>query len=732
MDTLNITALAPPGEPVLQVNGQQLTQIDRALSFEDAYAESAKVLVPGSDLSSAPEPSVGGNLPDGNKLTGPPSILVDAVIVAINAALSLAAIKSVTDEIARSVAGQTEIVSEAQQDEPEFSLSVEPGASDAAQEPSVMASETGATASTNNVCPIVANMDLYPLDTETRTPSILAQTEKSQYPFSSPAQAAQDNLQVENHRAKKSVDDIDRFGNQKSIIIEARVHDVASQAVDAVERIHAQQATLFGPNSQTRFEPDAATEAAQATMQKPDTVKEAAARNAVVFFSANKPVEQESLPLLRNTILSKSAEGSQSFQHETKLSEDFILNAAKSSSAAANRANATLRGPNSISPITEANEFALKNELEPTRKTIDTQTAEYLTARSNQNSSDETLFQNEVHETSIINISEIEKVGTFETVQNNSEIARNDTALFLAQENSVPAKNQNNPSDIRPTAHTSTSTERMGTNSSNQTPITAITKIALTNVELDASKNSPKISFDYNQSTDNSTAAFHGSKAQEQKKYIKTFINPISTGAEGDVGGQTKHQTIAINKNELDISAADPEANAKEANMIGVVSTIVSKGEPSGQESRQPPASPLRSSHLTPETPRDSKTLQISEDLRFRALERQVVTAAREGANQIRMQLYPPGMGQILIRLALDGSKLRLQIKTSSSEATHSLNEIKNALSSALGDSGFTITSFDVTDEKSDTHEEPDRKKNQSPSGAQQRENPDFSLELQA
>ena len=134
----------------------------------------------------------------------------------------------------------------------------------------------------------------------------------------------------------------------------------------------------------------------------------------------------------------------------------------------------------------------------------------------------------------------------------------------------------------------------------------------------------------------------------------------------------------------------------------------------------------------SPTDKHDSRPRQISEDIRLRALERQVVTAAREGANQIRMQLYPPGMGQVLIRLALDGSKLRLQFKTSSSEATSSLQDVEDALRSALGDSGFTITSFDVSDEESETRDERRRDRNVVTPAARQQETSPFSFELQA
>jgi hypothetical protein len=57
---------------------------------------------------------------------------------------------------------------------------------------------------------------------------------------------------------------------------------------------------------------------------------------------------------------------------------------------------------------------------------------------------------------------------------------------------------------------------------------------------------------------------------------------------------------------------------------------------------------------------------------------------------------------------------------------------MKDALRSVLADSGFTITSLDVTDGDKDHNEERNREKNQSTSQALQNDHPDFSMELQA
>lgn len=86
-------------------------------------------------------------------------------------------------------------------------------------------------------------------------------------------------------------------------------------------------------------------------------------------------------------------------------------------------------------------------------------------------------------------------------------------------------------------------------------------------------------------------------------------------------------------------------------------------------------------------------------DMRMRAIERQVIAAVRDGADTIRMQLYPPGLGQIIIRLTMDGSKLKMTTKASSLEAADSLRSIESDLRDALSSSGLELAGFDVSDE---------------------------------
>ena len=98
-------------------------------------------------------------------------------------------------------------------------------------------------------------------------------------------------------------------------------------------------------------------------------------------------------------------------------------------------------------------------------------------------------------------------------------------------------------------------------------------------------------------------------------------------------------------------------------------------------------------------------------DIRLRALERMVVTAAREGSDTIKMQLYPPGLGQVIIRLHMEGSRLRLSTRTSNAAATEALQKIEQSLRDELSMNGLDLTQFDVSED----HQERDRASRQQP-----------------
>lgn len=89
---------------------------------------------------------------------------------------------------------------------------------------------------------------------------------------------------------------------------------------------------------------------------------------------------------------------------------------------------------------------------------------------------------------------------------------------------------------------------------------------------------------------------------------------------------------------------------------------------------------------------------QRDAEIRQRQVEQQINIALRSGTPEIRMQLYPPGLGQVIIRLALDGQKLRLSMTAGNDEASESLAQTELGLRDALARDGYTLAGFDVHD----------------------------------
>ena len=90
----------------------------------------------------------------------------------------------------------------------------------------------------------------------------------------------------------------------------------------------------------------------------------------------------------------------------------------------------------------------------------------------------------------------------------------------------------------------------------------------------------------------------------------------------------------------------------------------------------------------------------IAADIRLRALERMVVAAARAGTDTITLQLYPPALGQVMIRLVMDGQRLRIMTRAANAEAVNTLKDMEGDIRDALATHGLDLADFDVTDEQ--------------------------------
>jgi hypothetical protein len=106
-------------------------------------------------------------------------------------------------------------------------------------------------------------------------------------------------------------------------------------------------------------------------------------------------------------------------------------------------------------------------------------------------------------------------------------------------------------------------------------------------------------------------------------------------------------------------------------------------------------AAPIATTNV--ETNEERRT--IADDIRLRVLERMVVNAARNGTQILSIQLYPPGLGQVVLRLAMDGQRLRLATRAATTEAADTLRNMEADLRDALAGNGLQLAGFDVSED---------------------------------
>jgi hypothetical protein len=110
-------------------------------------------------------------------------------------------------------------------------------------------------------------------------------------------------------------------------------------------------------------------------------------------------------------------------------------------------------------------------------------------------------------------------------------------------------------------------------------------------------------------------------------------------------------------------------------------------------------STPQASTAATTNVETNGERRTMAEDIRLRALERMVVNAARNGTQTLSIQLYPPGLGQVVLRLAMDGQRLRLATRASTTEAADTLRNMENDLRNALSGNGLHLAGFDVSED---------------------------------
>lgn len=87
----------------------------------------------------------------------------------------------------------------------------------------------------------------------------------------------------------------------------------------------------------------------------------------------------------------------------------------------------------------------------------------------------------------------------------------------------------------------------------------------------------------------------------------------------------------------------------------------------------------------------------IVAEMRNRAIERQVLTALKNDKTEITLSLFPSHLGEVVIKLSMDGQKVRLGFKAANREAKEALIESEATLKDALANSGLVLASLNIS-----------------------------------
>jgi flagellar hook-length control protein FliK len=208
---------------------------------------------------------------------------------------------------------------------------------------------------------------------------------------------------------------------------------------------------------------------------------------------------------------------------------------------------------------------------------------------------------------------------------------------------------------------------------------------------------------------------------------LTVATQPYAVRTEPDAAGALRHALARINaeRNEarhLDdaftneqVRTSDQEQLVVDKKLTAMIHNVtVTQGQWDGTQGTtpaangmiQPPVAPIPAIEATTRDMAAAITVNADgrrdtkrdAEIRQRQVEQQINLALRSGTPEIRMQLYPPGLGQVIIRLALDGQKLRLSMTADSDEASNSLAQTELGLRDALSRDGYTLAGFDVHD----------------------------------
>ena len=118
----------------------------------------------------------------------------------------------------------------------------------------------------------------------------------------------------------------------------------------------------------------------------------------------------------------------------------------------------------------------------------------------------------------------------------------------------------------------------------------------------------------------------------------------------------------------------------------------------------------------------------VAAEMRFMSLGQQVMAALKQNSQEIELRLNPAQLGNVVLKLQVEGQKLSISARTESQLSDDALSAGEEGLRASLAANGYQLDKFDVSHQ--DERRKPQRSETEQSNGPEQKSDDPFSFDL--
>ena len=118
----------------------------------------------------------------------------------------------------------------------------------------------------------------------------------------------------------------------------------------------------------------------------------------------------------------------------------------------------------------------------------------------------------------------------------------------------------------------------------------------------------------------------------------------------------------------------------------------------------------------------------LAAEMRFMSLGQQVMAALKQNSQEIELRLNPAQLGNVVLKLQVEGQKLSISARTESQLSDDALSAGEEGLRASLAANGYQLDKFDVSHQ--DERRKPQRSETEQSNGPEQKSDDPFSFDL--